>query len=166
MPSPEPERRRSPLSCQAPGRVIDTVWGWQSRERVLSSKRRETCPVRELQARAPGDKQRRSSSRRPICQRICHGQSFIVHEGTRRRRRWGMDPRQPRKTNHPWFMLFLLLLLLFSVPVSLLSCGDAEQLHVTDSFSCRCRSFDCFDIFLLEHSAPSESEHCTDLNEV
>lgn len=61
--------------------VIDTVRGWQNHERALSGKRRETWPVREPPARAPADKQRRSSSSGPICQRICHKRGFIVHEG-------------------------------------------------------------------------------------
>lgn len=51
---------------------------------MLSGKRWETCPVRELQMCVSGDKQRLSSSSRPICQWICHGGSFIVHKGKTR----------------------------------------------------------------------------------
>lgn len=44
----------------------------------------ETWPLCELQERVPGDKQRWSSSWRPICQWICHGRSSIPHKGKRR----------------------------------------------------------------------------------
>lgn len=110
------------------GCVIDTARGWQSHEWVLSSKRQETCPACELQARVPRDKQRWSSSWKPICQWICHWWSFIVHKGTR---------RSEAATTEEWIHVshermiipdsFVCLLLLVSVPISLSSCVDAKQ---------------------------------------
>lgn len=101
----------------------------------------ETCPVLELQTPESGDKQRWSSSWRPICQRICHGRSFIVHKRTRRSEADATE--EWIHVSHERMIIpcsFVSLLVLVSVLISLLSHAAVSQqntsLDLTGSFSC------------------------------
>lgn len=121
---------------------MDTVWSWQSHERVLSSKRRETCPVCVCVC---GDKQRWSSSWRPICQWICHGRSFIVHK------EWGgvggwRDWSQP--TGEGWIHVSHERII---IPDSFVGCYSKFLIKPGRRlfFLLLLSSFNCFDIFYL-----------------
>lgn len=94
--------QRHPVRCRS--RVIDTARVWQSREVVLSSKRRRHAlcvnyrrhsPVTNRDGALPGGRSVSGSVTAP---------ASLFTRGTRKiggSRRWGMDPRQTWKSDHP-----------------------------------------------------------------